>query len=125
MIPEDIARFIEERIDSVAALEAILILRQDPETKWDVRSLSDRLYIKHQDAEHILRTLVQHELAAPDGGDPARYSYAPRTSEHREILDRLAGIYSRHIVPIANLIHRKPRHRVQGFADAFKLKKDD
>ena len=35
----------------------------------------------------------------------------------------LAEHYKRHLIPITNLIHAKPR-RIRQFADAFKLKKD-
>jgi len=124
IIPDDIANFIEERIDSVATLEGLLILRQDPQKKWNARSLADWLYIHPPEAAQVLQVLLHNDLAVSDGNEDPGYSYAPQTPERRDLLDRLAGIYSRHVVPIANLIHAKPKHKVQGFADAFKLRKD-
>jgi hypothetical protein len=44
-IPADITEFIIEKIDSVAQLEALLLLRNSPEEKWSVHVLSKRLYI--------------------------------------------------------------------------------
>jgi hypothetical protein len=125
VIPDDIARFITERIDSVAALEGLLILRENPQTRWDAHSLAGRLYTNPEEIEEMLRVLCQNGLASSDMGAPRRYSYAPQTSELRDLVDRLASIYSRHVVPVANLIHAKPKHKVQRFADAFKLRKDD
>jgi hypothetical protein len=125
IIPDDIARFIEERIDSVGALEGLLLLRESPQERWGVRALASRLYISEADTEEILRVLCLNGLTTSDAGEPPRYSYAPQTSELRELVDRLASFYSRHVVPVANLIHAKPKHRVQGFADAFRLRKDD
>jgi hypothetical protein len=49
-IPEDVGQFIIEKIDSVAQLEALLLLRSSPEEKWSVRALSSRLYIDEQKA---------------------------------------------------------------------------
>jgi hypothetical protein len=123
-IPEHIALFIAERIDSVAELEALLILRQDPQKKWHAQALATRLYINEVDTEELLRLLCDAGLAVIEEGDPPRYSYAPMSAELSAIVDSLANIYSKHVVPVANLIHSKPRHRVQGFADAFKLRKD-
>ena len=39
------------------------------------------------------------------------------------MVELLAEHYKRHLIPITNLIHAKPR-RIRQFADAFKLKKD-
>jgi hypothetical protein len=39
--------------------------------------------------------------------------------------DLLADVYARYLVPVTNLIHAKPKSRVQEFADAFKLRKDE
>jgi hypothetical protein len=39
------------------------------------------------------------------------------------MIARLADVYARHLIPVTNLIHSKPR-RIREFADAFKLRKD-
>ncbi len=44
-------------------------------------------------------------------------------SEARQKVDRLASVYSRHLIPVTNMIHAKPR-RIREFADAFKFRKD-
>jgi hypothetical protein len=124
LLPDDIALFIAERIDSVAELEGLLILRHDPHTKWHVNALASRLYINEGDTAELLRLLCDAGLAVKEAGDPPTYYYAPTSAELAAIVDRLANIYSKHVVPVANLIHSKPKHRVQRFADAFKFRKD-
>jgi len=124
LLPDDIALFIAERIDSVAELEGLLILRQDPQTKWHVNALASRLYINEGDTAELLRLLCDAGLAVKEAGDPPTYSYAPTSAELTSIVDRLANIYSKHVVPVTNLIHSTPKHRVQRFADAFKFRKD-
>ena len=37
LIPEDVAQFIIEKIDSVAQMEALLMLRENPQQQWDVK----------------------------------------------------------------------------------------
>jgi hypothetical protein len=121
-IPEDIALFLAERIDSVAELEALLILRQEPESTWHAGSLASRLYINEADTEELLKLLWKAGFAVMKEGDPPKYCYASMSAELHAIVDRLANIYSKHVVLVATLIHSK--HRVQRFADAFKLRRE-
>ena len=44
-IPEEIEQFILEKIDSVAEMEALLLLRSNPAILWSRESLAKRLYI--------------------------------------------------------------------------------
>jgi hypothetical protein len=39
----------------------------------------------------------------------------------RDVVDRLADAYARHLIPITNLIHDKQR-RIREFADAFRIR---
>jgi hypothetical protein len=41
-IPEGIAQFIVEKIDSVAELEALVLLRNNPKDEWSARALASR-----------------------------------------------------------------------------------
>ena len=125
VIPAEIARFLEERIDSVAELEGLLLMRRDPEMKWDARTLAGRLYVAESETEELLSRLCQNGLVAPEGRETVRYCYAPVSPDIRALVDRVVELYSRHLVPVAKFLHSKSRPRVQGFADAFKLRKDE
>lgn len=123
IIPEDIARFILEKIDSVAQLEALLLLRNNPETAWSVRSLAARLYISEEQTLGVLSALRDRGFASTNP-DSSLYRYQPSSLDLKTMLDRLAQIYAKHLVPVTNLIHSKPKTRIQEFADAFRLRKD-
>ncbi len=123
-IPDDIARFIVEKIESVAQLEALLLIRSDSEVSWSVAALSGRLYIDENQTFELLRHLCAQQLVV-SRGEPTVYQYQPISRELRETVDRLAQAYSKQLVPVTNLIHSKPKTRVQKFADAFKFRKDD
>lgn len=123
-IPEDVAQFVLDNIESVAQLEALLLLRSKAEAQWSVADLARRLYIdEKQTAEVAKRLLAQHLVVAI--GDPAVYQYRPSSKELEETVDRLAQLYSKQLVPVTNLIHSKPKSRVQEFAEAFKFTKEE
>jgi hypothetical protein len=124
MIPDDVSQFILDHIDSIAQLEALLLLRRDPTEKWSAATLAQRLYTSEKQTLDALERLCAAGLAVA-AGESVLYSYQPNTAELRNLVDRTAEVYSKHLVPITNLIHSKPKTRVQEFADAFKIRKDE
>jgi hypothetical protein len=123
-IPEDLARFILDKIDSVAQLEALLLLRGDPNREWRAGNLAARLYIGEEQTHELLLALRAQGFVAVNAQDTSLYRFQPATSELGQMLERLVAIYAKHLVPVTNLIHSKPKPRVQEFADAFRLRKD-
>jgi transcription initiation factor IIE alpha subunit len=124
IIPEDVEKFILEKIESVAHMEALLILRENPQQEWTADSLATRLYINESQTAEILARLSSDGFVAPSENEANSYRYQPASPELRHMIDRLADAYRKHLVPVANLIHSKPKPRVQEFADAFRLRKD-
>jgi len=55
--------------------------------------------------------------------DDGLYRYECATEELRSAVDRVSIAYSRHLIPITNMIHAKPR-RIRQFAEAFRIRKD-
>ncbi|HWO43668.1 MAG TPA: hypothetical protein VNO43_17910 [Candidatus Eisenbacteria bacterium] len=124
IIPEEVARFILHHIDSVAQMEAILLLRSNPVKEWSVEELAKRLYISEEQTEGVVSSLCARGIFVAILTGPPRYRYEPASKELDEMIERVAEVYSKHLVPVTNLIHSKPATRVQEFADAFKLRKD-
>lgn len=120
LIPTDIRDFILRHIDSVAQLEALLLLRGNPNETWDIANVARRLYGNEQEIAELLTRLREDGLLAASNDV---YRYESATPEQRDIVDRLAAIYSRHLIPITNMIHSKPR-RIRQFAEAFKFRKE-
>jgi hypothetical protein len=125
VIPTEIAQFIFDNIESVAHLEALLLMRSNPSEKWTVRALAARLYITEQQATEVFVRLWTHGFVVHEAGEPPRYYYHPSSMEIRQRVDRLAEIYSRYFLAVTNLIHSRPKTKVQRFADAFKIRKGD
>jgi hypothetical protein len=124
-IPNDVRQFILENIDSIAQLEALLLLRGSPNEEWGAQKVAKRLYISEQEATPLLARLSAEGLIAFSNDKPPLYRYQPASDDLALIVDRLVETYSKHLVPVTNLVHSKPRTRIREFADAFNLRKDE
>ncbi|HEY7217508.1 MAG TPA: hypothetical protein VH985_03875, partial [Candidatus Binatia bacterium] len=62
LIPDDIKQLILDKIDSVAQMEALLLLRNNPELGWDVAAVAKRLYIDEGQAGKTLVRLLEEKL---------------------------------------------------------------
>ena len=125
MIPEDVAQFIASQIDSIMQLEALLLLRREPQDKWSASTLAQRLYTSESETVDTLESLCAAGLVIACGSEPTIYRYEPLSPELRDLVDHTADVYSKHLVAITNLIHSQPKTRVQEFADAFKIRRGD
>ena len=122
VIPAEIRQFVLEYIDSIAQLEALLVLRNKPDAWWPSEAVAERLYIAEKNSQADLEGLCRRGLLLGREDDTGRsYRYRPSTDELRKLVDRLVSCYSKHLVPISNLIHAKSRTRIQEFAEAFSL----
>lgn len=119
-IPPHISDFLNGCIDSVAELEALLLLRESPEQDWAVTTLARRLYVGDTEGAKILEHLVQCELARPTA---AGFRYHVRDGERQALVDGLAQTHAKYLVQLTRLIHDKASG-MRKFADAFKFRRD-
>jgi hypothetical protein len=124
-IPAGTQRFILANIKSVAEVEALLLLRSTPEQAWSAPALAQRLYIDPLQTADILKQLAERQFLVGDSGGEATYRYQPGSAELRDGIDRLAQVYATHLIAVTELIHSKSKSRVQEFANAFRIRKDD
>ncbi len=115
----DVRRFILTSIPSVPFLEAVLLLRAEPERAWDAAQLSRRLYVGERQAAQLLHQLLEAGVAAasPD------VRYAP-AAELRTLIDALAAAYAADLMAVTRLVHSRLDKRAQQFADAFRFRKE-
>lgn len=127
-IPDEVRGFIFHYIDSVAKIEALLLMRSQPEQEWDASLLARRLYIDPGETARILTDLSTAGFCAPTPGKNGFYCFWPATPEIRNRIEQVAEVYARRLIPVTHLIHQRaaqPSNRsLQMFADAFKLTKD-
>jgi hypothetical protein len=123
-IAGDLGQFILEKIDSVAQLEALLLCRTNSLEGWTVSVVARRLYIDEQQAEEALAHLNAEKLLELKAHEPVQYCYSPESPSLRLMVDRLVETYAKHLLPVTNLIHSKPKTRIKQFADAFRLRRE-
>lgn len=102
-------------------MEALLLLREEPEKRWNAEDTAVRLYIGAAEAGKCLKALSSRQLVAegPDG-----FHYSPATDELRQNVEDLADTYRTRLIAITKLIHSKKSSNVQLFADVFRFRKD-
>lgn len=123
-IPDDLGRFILTSIPSVPYLEAMLLLRGEPATKWSSAQLARRLYLPEARALELLENLQAAGIAGEHpGADGAIYQYQP-PPELAQMLDQVAQRYATDLRTVTNLIHSRVDRRAYQFADAFRWRKD-
>lgn len=120
-IPQNVAQFIGSSIDSVAEMEALLLLREESGKPWNGENAAVRLYISTAEAARCLKALASRQLVEET---PAGFLYAPASDELRHNVEELAETYRTRLIAITKLIHSKKSSNVQLFADVFRFRKD-
>jgi hypothetical protein len=119
-IPADIRAFISRYIDSIAHLEALLLLRGNSDRSWSDFAVAKRLYISKDEASNILESLASAGFMVhrEDG-----YRFECKTQDLENLVERLAVLYRQQLIPVTGLIHSQQRH-LHEFANAFRWRKD-
>jgi DNA-binding GntR family transcriptional regulator len=117
--PDDVRDYILNHIDSIAQLEALLLLRAHPDESWDVVKMARRLYVSEPEVSDALGRLVSNGIVSFEEDS---FAYQP-SPEMRDLIERVTATYRRHLIAVTNLIHSKPS-RIHQFADAFKFRRD-
>lgn len=121
-LPPEVRRFILTSVPSVPYLEAVLLLRAEPERTWDAAQLARRLYVPERRGVELAAQLRDSGIAAGvDDGGAVRYAPA---AELAALLDGVAQAYAADLVTVSSLIHSRIDRRAQQFADAFRFRKD-
>ena len=74
VIPAELRSFLARHVNSIAQLEALLLLRGSPDVVWDVPATAQRLYVGNQDATETLAHLCEHGLLMRQD---AGYQFSP------------------------------------------------
>jgi hypothetical protein len=124
--PADIKQFISAHIRSVAELEAILMMRNQPDRRWSALEVSQSLYTSAEMAAAQLRELGHRGLlaTAPLESGEEGFQYRPAAADSDAKLAALAELYKQRRVSVITAIYSEPMDNVRTFADAFRLRKD-
>jgi hypothetical protein len=120
----DPCEFIQQNLDSVPHLEALILFWNSRPVGWTCDELASRLYIPSEQVTGVIRDLLRLQLIQEHPGTPARYSYSPRSDEQNETMRLLDDAYRRNLVRISTMLHSKASSPVREFARAFRFRKD-
>jgi DNA-binding IclR family transcriptional regulator len=122
-IPERVLHFIADKVDTVSELEALLLLWQDPDKRWDADEIAARVYVPRDTASLILRSLHKRQLLEQDS-QSAMYSYSAEWDTTGTLMAEVAAVYRSHLVQVSTFIHSRASRSVRDFARAFDLKRE-
>ena len=120
-IPDDVRRFLLARPLTVPHVEAILLMRREPERRWDAAGLAARIYVAPPVAASVLADLGTLGLAA---NEDDRFRYAPADAAMSALIARLDEAYAKNLVEVARLIHASRDRTAEQFAAAFRFRKE-
>jgi predicted transcriptional regulator len=121
----DLQQFIDQNVESLAQLEALLLLHGEAPREWTTEALAKALYITRETAAALLKDLASRGLAKPVDGATDRFIYSPANADSRKLVERLAKVYEERRVAVITQIYSKPVNKVQTFADAFRLRREE
>jgi DNA-binding MarR family transcriptional regulator len=119
--PTDVKEFIRQHIHSLAQLEVLLTLRNDPARLWSVDEITNLLFLRRPMVHDLLTDLVRRGFVIQDGES---FRYQPTNDAVRQLIDRLAEIYHERRVAVTTEIFSKPIDFVKAFANAFRLREE-
>jgi hypothetical protein len=144
-ISPQLQAFIAAHIDSVMALEVLLLLAGDPAgdppRRWNHQALAQELRIDPAWTAAQLRTFAAKGLLSGGEADGAPFWYDPAGPEPRQAVSDLARAYADRRVTVIGLIFARPAEapaeppagqaaaapadKLRSFADAFRIRKDN
>jgi hypothetical protein len=122
--PAEIEEFIGQHIESLAQLELLLLLRRESTRSWSREDLSRQLYVTTDVCTGIIGDLERRGFVLRDAADSNLTRYRSGLAEVDKLIDQLASLYHHRRVAVITLIYSKPVKKVQTFADAFRLRRE-
>ena len=116
-------QFLQDQIDTVPHLEALLLLWNSRPKPWSVEEMANGLFVAREAAKEILEDLVRQRLIVPVSAAREVYRYESEPDKDR-LLAAVDSTYRRELIRISRMIHSKPSKAVREFARAFRIKKD-
>lgn len=123
-LPVELRQFIAQYIESLAQLEALLLMRRESHRELEPAELARTLYISDDMCRGMFIELERRGFVARHAGGE-RYRYACADAALDKLLGQLAEYYQDRRVAVITEIYSNPSKKVQTFADAFRLRKGE
>ena len=118
-IPPAVERFIAQRIDSVALLETLLLVRAAPDRRWTPDDVGRALVTRPEHAGAMLGQLAGAALLSADGDGAYRYTPGDLARD----VDALAEAYATRRPTVIGLVFAPRNTQAEALADAFRFRR--
>ena len=121
-LPSSVRQFIFQYLSSVEQLEILLLLVKEERKPWTAEAIYRIVLSSRASVEHGLERFTAAGLVERMAGDPPLYCF--RGTGAAKAIHELRHCYQAMPVRVIEAIYQKNRDAVQGFADAFKFKRE-
>jgi DNA-binding MarR family transcriptional regulator len=124
--PEHFVRFIDANIESIDQLEILRVLGEDVEKTWAADKLAVECQIKPSNIAANLAALEKRGLLRTQLQESSLVArFVQTTPEMETALRQLLQFYQERPVTLIKLIYARANDRLNSFAEAFRLRKED
>jgi hypothetical protein len=124
--PAATVEFIRRHIRSVEQLEILLLLFAHPERTWTAEAVFAEVRSNLDSVARRMDEMSAEGLLEADASAAVRtYRYHPATAELAKGVEDLSTLYRERRVTVIEHIFAEPPSPIQGFADSFRIRKDE
>lgn len=120
-LPVPVRALIRDHIGSVGELELLVTLRSEPERRWSVDELCERVECPPSWAQLQLDAMRDGGFVESDGEG---WRYAPADARRREAVDALDEAYRLHTRDVLRFVFTRAARDLQAFSDASRVRLD-
>ena len=118
-VPPGVRRLIADHLDSVALLEALLVVRAAPERAWSAGDVARALVTRPDHAQQLLDQLTAAGFIALASASGYRYEPGSRAAD----VEALAECYATRRPTVVGLVFAPRNAEAEALADAFRLRR--
>lgn len=124
-LPLELAQLIDAYVESLLQLEALFLLQHEKQRALATDEIAKSLYISRAMCEAQLIALERNGFLVRTPPPDDKYQYRPKDAETDRLVGELQALYLQRRVAVIARIYSKPANKVQTFADAFRLRKEE
>lgn len=118
VLPENVRRLVAEHVDSVIALEVLLLMYRTPDYDWTAAEVAAELRVEEPWTHARLVQLERGGLLCSD--QAKRFRYYPKSLDVNAAVAALASLYQERPLAVISYIYSKPSP-IAYLSDAFRL----
>jgi hypothetical protein len=111
-------------VDSLEALEVLVLLARDPSVAWTTDQIASHLRIPLRSASREVARLTAAGILTQLNGEATSYHLGPADQARATAAACLVEAYGTRRIELINHVASRALKRVQAIADAFRVKKE-